>query len=230
MPAIEPLTYDQLSVLIPTRGRVERLIRLVASFVDTRMDNSELVFRVDEDDRDTVNALLAWNLPHTSMLIGPRYEGYASMPKFFNDMVAVANGDVLMCGNDDMVFKMQGWDMAVLHRANKYRDGLFNLGVRTHNEEHYPFSIVSRKAVEAMGFLWDPSIFWGDIFLRDVMAYFGRCEMLYVEVQHDWAGFSPDLTFAQSDKNILARDPTYWTGTHAKAVAGAIDKLKGLMS
>lgn len=220
----------KVSVLIPTRHRIGRLLTLLQSYQETTRGceaASELVFKVDNDDHGT-EAFLRDRGYQT--LVGLRHRGYDSMPVFFNDLAAVASGDVLMCGNDDMVFRSHGWALAILAAADKYPDGLYDFGVRTHNEEHYPFSVVSRRAVEALGFLWDPTIFWGDIYLRDVMAHFGRAIMLPdVLIEHDWAGHRPDQVFNESLKDITQRDPEYWSVTHRQAVDSAIARLGGLL-
>lgn len=210
------MPFTKVSVLVPTRTRPDRLQTLLASFARTNDGAAELVFRVDDDDPETVAALAGYR-----MVVGPRLDGYRSLPTFFNELLAVATGDVLMCGNDDMVFRTVGWPALVLEAANAYPDGLFDLGVSTHNAMHYPFSIVSRAATECLGFLWDPRIFWGDVFLRDVMDAFGRCVMLpHVAIAHDWIGNEAE------QNTIYQRDPTYWTGTHARAVADAVSKLR----
>jgi glycosyltransferase involved in cell wall biosynthesis len=226
------MTFDKISVLVPTRKRIERLKVLLESYaVTTRGAGhfSELVFRVDDDDVETKDFLLGQEA-NVRVVVGPRHQGYQSMPQFFNELFANSTGDVLMCGNDDMVFKTLHWAPRLLSRANNFPDGLFDLGVTTHNEDHYPFSVISRRAAEHLGFLWDPRIYWGDIFLRDIMAWFGRTVMLpEVQIDHDWVGFEPDLTFVEGDQNdIYRRDPTYWAGTHATAVAEAVAKLKEL--
>ena len=222
--------FTKISVLIPTRRRVERLKALLASFEATTDSDEdvELVFRVDSDDRETLGFLFE---QEHHVVIGPRHEGYRSMPVFFNEMAAAAAGDVLMCGNDDMLFKTPYWPSMVLNEANKYPDGIFDLGVMTMNETHYPFSIVSRKAVEALGFIWDPRIFWGDIFLRDVMAWYGRCVMLPdVQVEHDWAGNRPDQVFQETraSKSTIEGSEAYWTAVHWPAVREAVKKLEVL--
>lgn len=210
--------FTKISVLIPTRYRIDRLRSMLASYEQTAVSGAELVFRVDDDDPETHAFLRDQNA-----VVGPHHHGYESMPLFFNEMLPAATGDVLLCGNDDMVFQTVGWPTLVLAAANAYPDGLFDLGVTTHNETHFPFSIVSRTVTERLGFLWDPRIFWGDIFLRDVMAAFGRSVRLpSVTIDHDWAG---DET---SQNQIYQRDPTYWTGTHAQAVRDAVGRLRGL--
>lgn len=226
--------FTRVSVLIPTRHRIERLETLLSSYRHTASpDDSELVFRVDDDDLDTQNFLCSAH----NVVIGPRGKGYADMPKFFNELAAAASGDVLMCGNDDMVFQTVDWAERILEVANGYPDGLFDIGVSTMNQDNFPFSIVSKRAVEKMGFLWDPRIFWGDIFLRDVMAWYGRALLLPgVRVDHDWAGFKPDKVYVEQlmpgegHKDINRRNPNYWTEVHAVAVNEAVGRLRGLLA
>lgn len=219
--------FEMISVLVPTRKRLGRVKKLLESFDATSNETSEIVFRVDEDDTDSLRFLRNQHL-----VVGPRMQGYASMPTFFNELAAEADGDVLLCGNDDMVFRSELWDDKILEEANKYQDGLFDIGVSTHNETHYPFSIVSRKVVDVLGFLWDPRIFWGDIFLRDVMGAFDRCVMLpSVNIDHEWVGFKPDQTWLEGNQHeIYQRDPSYWQVTHAIAVREAVEKLRKELS
>ena len=223
------MTYSKISVLIPTRHRIERLETLLASFYATTQDGgAELVFRVDDDDYMTPRFLATRGSAH--VVIGPRLGGYESLPVFFNEMWVHATGDVFMCGNDDMVFRTPGWPQLILDVANRYPDGLFNIGVSTHNESHYPFSVTSRKVAEHLGFLWDPRIFWGDIYLRDVMNAFSRTIPLpSVQIDHDWAGKNPDQTFIEGNaQRFVSRDQTYWLGPHLSAVRDAVAKLQVL--
>lgn len=217
--------YTKVSVLVPTRSRLEHLRAMLASFFATTLGaGAELLLRVDDDDQPTIDMLMNGPWP-VAILVGPRLDGYRSLPAFYNELAAAATGDVLLIGNDDMVFATPGWPALVLEAANRYPDGLFNFGVRAHNEGHYPFSIVSRKAADRLGFLWDPRIFWGDIYLRDVMAAFGRCERLpSVEITHNWAGDEA------SQNQIYVRDPGYWEGTHARAVREAVAKLADMVA
>lgn len=219
----------KVSVLIPTRHRVERLRTLLESYdATTDGEDCELVFRVDEDDVETRTFLLDYD--HV-IVVGPRHQGYGSMPLFFNEAARRARGDLLMCGNDDMIFRTFDWPNTLAEAAESFRDGIFNLGVMTLNEMHFPFSTVSRRAVERLGFIWDPRIFWGDIYLRDVMAFFGRALLVpSVTIDHDWAGFRPDKVFNETreSKSQVEGDAAYWSGPHRLAVDEAIEKLKEL--
>src|SRR5256885_8254065 len=123
------MTFTKISVLVPTRGRPDRLRRMIASYNETsNLLLSELVFRADEDDYGTLAFLdsTVWNVH-----IGPKLDGYRSMPTYLDDLARLAVGDVLMVGNDDMLFETLGWDQLVLNKANEYPDGLFDIGVQT---------------------------------------------------------------------------------------------------
>jgi glycosyltransferase involved in cell wall biosynthesis len=224
--------YSKISVLIPTRGRVERLKTLLSSFEATTSSSVELLFRVDTDDDATIQFLEDRRkvCDYLEFIVGPRLNGYASLSVFFNELRLEATGDVLMLGNDDLVFRTPGWAQQVLEVANQHPDGLFNIGVKTHNETHFPLPIVSAKAIATIGFFWDPRLVWGDIFLRDVMESFGRAIPLpSVQIDHDWAGNAPDQTFIEGNaQRFQSIDNSYWQGTHLTAVTEAAAKLRVL--
>lgn len=221
--------FSKVSVLVPTRKRLDRLRLLLDSYQRTTAaapDASELVFRVDHDDIETLNFLG----PTThKLVVGPREGGYADLPKFFNQLAKIADGDVLMLGNDDIVFVTDGWAPKILDVANRFPDGVFNIGVKTHNESHFPLSIVSKAVADRLGFLYDPRIFWGDIFLRDVMGRLGRQALLpEVEIQHDWAGHAPDQTFVEGEG--ARRKPGNHMEHHERAVEDAVLKLSPMLA
>lgn len=220
------MTFNKISVLVPTRKRPHRLNSMLRSYCATVVSHgtSELIFRVDEDDLETQHMLTdaPWRV-----LVGPRMRGYESLPIFFNEMLQVMTGDVLMCGNDDMMFRTTDWPRTLLEHANNYPDGIFNFGVSTFNSGVFPFSVISKFAAEKMGFIHDPRIYWGDVFLRDVMASFGRALPLTdVIIDHDWAGASPDEVFEEAKQHDPRRwNQAYWD-LHRQAVLDAVERLK----
>lgn len=221
------MTFTKISVLVPTRGRVERLRTMIDSFEHTiKHGHAELVFRIDDDDVPTREFLMSsYANRRWQTLVGPRLNGYASTPTFFNELHRIADGDVLMCGNDDMVFVTEGWNAIILDEANKYPDGIFDFGVATHNGGNFPFATVSKKACDALGFIFDPRIFWGDLLWRDITAYFGRAiELPSVRIDHDWVGFTPDGVFLAGEGARRSDHMQY----HMQAVAEAVEKLRRL--
>lgn len=221
------MTFQKVSVLVPTRGRVNNLQRLIASYRATvGPDMAELVFRVDDDDVETLAFL---QTTHWTVVRGPRLDGYRSLPTFFEEMRAVSVGDVLMCGNDDMEFLTPNWPALLLAMANRYPDGIFNLAVQTLNAGNVPFSVVSAAAAAAIGHLQDPRVYWGDIYLRDVMRAYGRVIPLPdVQIAHHWQGQSPDAVFDEADQATFGAWTLEYTMRHHAAVAEAVQKLQAV--
>ena len=194
---------------------------MLDSFWGTTSGEAELVFRVDEDDVPTQEALVDYR-----PIVGPR-KGYGGLPAMFNELYEESTGDVLMCGNDDMVFRTPGWDATILEQANQHPDGVFDFGVKTHNEGNFPFATVSRRMADRLGFFFPPRLFWGDIFWRDVAAYFGRAILLSsVRIDHDWVGFKPDQVFLDGE---VFRSADHMQ-LHGAEVNGAVKKLRGMMA
>jgi hypothetical protein len=219
--------YRRISVLVPTRKRPALLRKMLKSFNETVLvpESAELVFRVDDDDPETLQLLqdeTPWNV-----VLGPRHRGYGSLPSFFNEMAAVAKGELLMCGNDDMTFRTPDWPMRLLYEASKYPDGIFVLGVETYNPTHFPFAVVSKYATQCMGHFWNERLYWGDVYLRDVMAAFGRAVRLEgIRIDHNWMGKTPDDTFRESDQhNPAYSSPAYWEH-HRAVVAETVATLR----
>jgi hypothetical protein len=222
------MTFHKISVLVPTRQRLDDLRTLLASYDATAGESveSELVFRVDDDDPASAELLRASG---RTVLVGPRHAGYSSLPWFYRELLAIATGDVLMTGNDDMVFRTPGWPALLLAEANRYPDGVFNLGVSTHNATHFPFSTIARVAADAMGYVHDPRLYWGDVFLRDVMAAFDRAVLVpTVTIDHDWRGWRPDRTFREADQDNPARTNSLYWMTHDAVVNQAVSRVRAL--
>lgn len=228
------MNYRKVSVLVPTRKRPAYLKRMLDSYCASITDPtmSEFVFRCDNDDIESVRQLMNLQWP---IIVGPRREGYKSLPTFYNEMVRIATGDLLICGNDDMLFETKDWPRLIIEEAAKYPDGIFNIGVSTGlNDDKFPFSIVSRQFVDKLGKINDERLLFSDIFLLDVAKHFNRAVVLRsVMFHHDWAGHGADETRLEANKHefhmVFANAQGDWTDDyrqlHNKVVAEAVAKL-----
>lgn len=221
-----------ISILVPTRKRLPQLKAMINSFYETVGDinNAELIFRCDDDDIITIEYLISIG---AKFICGQRLKGYKSLPYFFNEMVKISSGHMLMCGNDDMLFLTPNWPILILEEAHKYPDGIFNFGVNAeYNDEVFPFSIISKRFVEIMGFINDERLLYSDLFLRDVMQHFGRALYLsHIHIEHKWMGETPDQTRQEAD----GHEREVWSGykmfspeyqqKHNLAVKEAIAKI-----
>jgi hypothetical protein len=217
--------FTKVSVLVPTRGRVNQLRTLVDSYAVTVTNpcSAELVFRVDSDDHLS-QALLQdgpWRV-----LVGPQLGGYGSLPRFFDDMCLAAEGDVLVCGNDHMVFRTRAWPDLVLAETNKYPDGIFHIRIGTLDDSTFPFGIVSRQAVQTVGRLQDPRLHWADGYWRDVMATFGRDLVLPSVRVEQWMGRIPKRILTNAGPSDAHKWDDGYRALHRKVVAEAVNKLR----
>jgi len=219
--------FRKVSVLLPTRKRPAFLRKMLRSYDATVGDAStaEIVFRADSDDTETIDFLR--QLPHR-FIVGPRVEGYKSLPAFFNEMAGVASGDLLMCCNDDVEFRTPDWPRRLCEAADRYPDGIFNFGVNVGlNDDKFPFSIVSRRLVQALGFINDERLLFSDIFLLDVARHFNRAIRLdTVTIFHDWAGHGDDETRREANRHefgVVFKDATgAWSDTYREAHDNAV--------
>jgi hypothetical protein len=200
----------RISVILPTRGRTGLLNRMLESLVMTADDPSrvEVVLRVDDDDTETLvylheQARTTWAtmLHRLFCVTGPRLNGYASTPTFINEAAAAATADLLLLNNDDVAFHTHGWDRRLVEEAAKYPDGIFDLCVDSVvNNPNCVFPCQSRRQMDLLGGFCDQRLIYIDIWLRDVLAPFGRVIRVDdVRIEHQWTGRTPDQERALHD-------------------------------
>lgn len=206
------MIFQTISILLPTRGRSKQLDKTIKSIRRNADQPSkvEIIFRCDVDDQETLSYLSSNN---EIFIAGPREKGYASLPKFMNQCARLSTGDIIMMFNDDAIIETKGWDSKLISCANKFPDGIFNIGVNTGlNDNLFPFSIVSRVFMNALGYVNDERLLFSDIFLLDVLEGFERTIRLKeVMFKHNWAGCeTTDKTRldAQIHENSIVFDGT----------------------
>jgi glycosyltransferase involved in cell wall biosynthesis len=127
---------ERISIILPTRGRVNMLKELVDSVVKTASDLSrvEIALRVDEDDQGTIDFVNSITSVDHKVFIGSRHGYFA---EYFNDAHSVATGDIFMMCNDDLLFRSPGWDLVVDEEFSKYDDKiLFLHGREGHHDDN----------------------------------------------------------------------------------------------
>jgi len=138
------------SLLLPTRGRVALVQRLLASLVETTADphRVEVVFYVDEDDHESREI----SHPDLSLIkiVGLPGETMGNMNRACYD---ASHGRYVMLVNDDAVFRTSGWDHRVLEIATGFPDQIALIyGNDLDQGEVVPtFPIVSRAMCDVLG-------------------------------------------------------------------------------
>jgi len=225
-----------ISVLCPTRKRVELLAKMLESCVATNHQSIEILMRCDFDDIDTLKFLQAPNshnrVNQGAVFAGPRLEGYKSLPVFFNELATKSHGELILMINDDAEFITPGWDVKLAEEAAKYPDGIFNLGVDTvYNAQNFVFPCISRKMYQILGKIHDERLIYSDLWLRDVAKTFNRAiYMPEVKISHKWVGLgTPDKTRIEAQKcegeALGVGGVGYWK-LHDQCVQEAVEKIK----
>lgn len=170
-----PDTPD-ISLLCPTRGRPDNMRRLVASCDNTAHGIIEVVFYLDEDDRDSIKVAyeLAETRRHVEFTVGPRIV----LSEMWNVCYRNASADVFMHCGDDIVFRSTSWDEAVLDVFGRHPDRI----VLVHGNDLVwgprlgTHSFLHRRWVETLGYCCPPyfSSDYNDTWLNELADRIGR--------------------------------------------------------
>ena len=222
------------SILTPTRNRpnnCERFIKSVYNSARTRK-NVEMLFYVDNDDPAiTSYKSLDWHAQK-------EYEGFKNIkfiygePKSvsisWNDLAEECIGDVLIMGNDDLVYQTDGWDEKLDQELNIYKDDNIYVAWMNDNinfEKHCAFPIVSRQWYECLGRFTPGSFNFGynDTWIFEVGKMLDRCHYIpFIKAEHlhfSTGKSEMDDTYArnrtQEKGNLYAQDQIIFNKTRA---------------
>ena len=102
-----------ISVILPTRKRVEALTRSLNSLKNTAKDadSYEVVIAFDDDDLDSKKDIES-AFPNIHTIVFP-HVGYKYLHEYYNRLAAESRGDWLFVWNDDAIMETQGWDSLI---------------------------------------------------------------------------------------------------------------------
>jgi len=176
----------RISLLVPTRGRPDNIVRLLNSLHETSHVMPEIVFRIDDDDEASKSALdqLRASGEPVEYVCGPR----GTMTTYWNEASTIARGDVMMFAADDLVFRTKGWDSLVRKTFDEHPDKL----IFAHGDDGYwgakfgTHGFLHRKWVDAIGYVLPPyfSSDFGDTWINDVANALERRVVLPIVTEH----------------------------------------------
>lgn len=222
---------NEISILTPTRERVEMCERMIQSVIDTvnHPERIELCFHVDWDDPQHENYLEMFKKykDNPCQLIYSVDEPM-SVSKSWNLIAEYCSGDILKMGNDDIIYQTKGWDDKLDEEVKKFPDYIyviwFNDGKRRKKLSTFP--IVSRKWYDVLGY-FTPGVFefyYNDTWIWDIARQLDRLHYLdHISMPHLHKGTSPE------QKATMVRDSEVF---HKLADQRAEDvaKLRGVMN
>lgn len=179
-----------ISILCPTRNRVDSMRRLVTSAREMAANplDVEFIFYVDDDDEASATA--ADDLGGCAVR-GPRIV----LSEMWNRCWDESTSDVAMHCGDDIIFRSRDWDLHVTRAFERHpdrlvlvhgRDGYQDAGLATHGFLH-------RRWVETLGYFVPPyfSSDYNDTWVTEIADAVGRRVYLpdvYTEHMHPVVG------------------------------------------
>ena len=172
---------NKISLLCPTRQRIENTNRLITSLATTAYhpERIELLFYIDNDDPvidDYRKLIEGWqgHLGRIEAIYGPPI----SVSKSWNDIAKIAKGDILKMSNDDLIYRTGGWDDVLDREVKKYPDDIYCMWFNDmlHRQRMCTFPIISRKWYDTVGY-FAPGVFaffYNDTWVHDIAKRIGR--------------------------------------------------------
>ncbi len=219
---------DKISVVLATRNRPENLRRLHQSVKDTATVMPEVIVAVDDDDSVSIPVAEELGFRHIQ---GTRIP----LSKIYNKLAAVFQGDIIMYGADDMLFRRKGWDDLVRSDFSKYTDHILLVhaydGIQ--GENCAAFGFLHRRWLETLGYLFPPhlAVVYQDNWLGDAARALRRkiyYDFMIVEHMHQCAGKAPmDATYAEALPKADADKAMFESTQHL--LAADIEKLRAVI-
>ncbi len=230
----------KFAILTPSRGRPGRLDNFLNSIYNSAT-NKERIFTynyIDEDDpRLIAYSDYGKNLKNNDITIGPAQ----SVSKSWNIIAqkAIDNGaDVLIMGNDDMMYRTAGWDIILEEEIKKYPDNIYCMWFEDliQGEKHCAFPIVSKTWYNTLGY-FTPGIFnfgYNDTWIFDLGKRIDRTHFISNAVNehlHFTTGKAPaDETTArnrsQERGNLYELDKVIFEKTSKQRITDSLKLLE----
>ena len=182
-----------ISLLTCSRGRPNGLKRLIETAQNLSSGKNRVSFEnyIDFDDAlypQYAEEMKVFEGIENNITLGVPQ----SVSKSWNDLAlgAIKNeAEILMMGNDDLIFHTQNWDEILIEETEKFPDQIycmwFNDGINA--DRHCAFPIISSKWFHTVGH-FTPGIFsflYNDAWIFDIAKRIGRAHYIpHVSAEH----------------------------------------------
>lgn len=190
-----------LTVIIPTRGRPDKLAKTVDSMVkNVSRDDTRILVCVDEDDLET---LKHWAPVHRRVIVSikPRED---SRGEKYDRALKECPADVYMLHVDCVPVLTPGFDQKIIDAASLFEDGIGCVYTPMANASFPGSQCPTAKLVEKIGYTYNHEYpFWFiDHELDDICRMIGR--LVFADVKCEHREMRPGTT-------IRLRDLEFWT-------------------
>lgn len=234
----------RFSVFLNSRGRPEWLKNALDSVYSNckNPDQLESLIRVDDDDHETISLLKTLTHPNLRYFIGPRPN---NLIKSYNELVSQAKGQYLFVFNDDVQLLTPNWDeiceneIILFKKNNNIQDDIIYCETsdtsvdKTPGHDYCSFMIISREAVDALGYFMNESFvtLGGDSHIHRVYKAVNRIvdcgRILLDHIGHNTINriMNPDIVAAEYRQKAWLTSPDPFE----LDISAEVDKLRNII-
>lgn len=180
------------SIILPSRERINLLENLLKSIAKNtkNINETETWIALDWDDSNSIKNIkrLSKTYPFSQFIVTERQNNLSE--GYYNKLTKVSTGRFIQVLNDDCEFATLYWDEIAIEVLNKYQktisDGIVYGKVQDEGYYYSCFPLLSRQAVDAMGWFFHPEMTaWGaDIHLYEVYSKANRVIDMPYNINH----------------------------------------------
>lgn len=209
------MTNPKISILLPTRKRVDAVIKSIGSLLANAKnpEDIEILIAYDTDDEEsreffstTWHPFIEQSGATTKVFETERF-GYLRLYKYVNFLGEHASGDWIMFWNDDALMLTDNWDQEIVKHTGWF--GLLRMPCINMNHPFALFPIIPRTWIDFFGKI--SPVNHSDWWIFNVCAPLSRVQNIAVDVYHDRAdvtGGNYDQTFKEQSYAADGKDPT----------------------
>ncbi len=148
-----------ISLLLPTRERTEKFIRLLNSINETCVlkERLDLLLLIDEDDKEiSLYKEISESTKYKDLNIKIYINSLKTHAQRNNFLANKTNNEIIFPINDDIVFKTNAWDTVIDEEFSKFGDKPYCLWTNSgqkYNYLHCDFPIINRKWFDKLGYV-----------------------------------------------------------------------------
>lgn len=149
------------SIVLPTRNNIDGLKSMVSSFLNKAKNPSRVEFVIGPDINDPQLNDIKKAMQYLPVRIYETHPTDNFNRDYFNWLTWKSVGRNVWCMNDDVVMETQDWDSIINEKTVDRSIYLVDTWDSTHEHEgvSFPrFPLISRKAVDTVGFLMYPQV------------------------------------------------------------------------
>lgn len=224
-----------LTVLVPTRGRVQSSVRLFQAFRETCTADTELIFVISADD--PAHDDYYWALTQAgsrAITVEVDKPGVVAPLNAGFDALKGSLGPFIGFMGDDHLPKTSGWDSELLKELKSLKTGIA-YGNDLLQGENLPTAVFMTTDIpNTLGFMVPPTL--SHFYLDNVWLDWGRGiekiayrDDVIIEHLHPANGKSRQDAIYRLSKPLLTQDESEYAAYKEKSLSGDLKALNGLL-